>query len=238
MKAARFIARVRRDVRRMVAAWTGEYQYTIDQVLENMIKRANELNLRLTAPEERDQARLHDHAHRADDELPAQRPASGRAVDPDAWLTRDGHSPARFSRSRPRYDIRHALARPFQSRRHARPHPCRARRLAVRRPRPRRATVRADGLHRLARRLSRAGRPADRRVAGVAVRLAAAGADRRHLRPPAERLEGARGRDRLGGRGDEEGRPRERAHRAGEGAALGARPGERRDRRAAPSTRW
>ena len=34
MKAARFIARVRKDVRRMVAAWTGEYQYTIDQVLE------------------------------------------------------------------------------------------------------------------------------------------------------------------------------------------------------------
>ena len=49
MKAARFIARVRKDVRRMVAAWTGEYQYTIDQVLENMIKRANELNLRLAA---------------------------------------------------------------------------------------------------------------------------------------------------------------------------------------------
>ena len=40
MKAARFIARVRREVRRMVAAWTGEYQYTIDQVLENMIRRA------------------------------------------------------------------------------------------------------------------------------------------------------------------------------------------------------
>jgi Putative zinc-binding metallo-peptidase len=52
MKAARFIARVRRDVRRRVAAWTGEYQYTIDQVLESMIRRANELNLRLTAPEE------------------------------------------------------------------------------------------------------------------------------------------------------------------------------------------
>src|SRR5689334_740681 len=47
MKAARFIARVRRDVRRMVASWTGEYQYTIDQVLEAMLKRANELNLRL-----------------------------------------------------------------------------------------------------------------------------------------------------------------------------------------------
>jgi hypothetical protein len=53
MKAARFIARVRRDVRRMVAGWTGEYQYTIDQVIEAMIKRANELNLRLAAPEDR-----------------------------------------------------------------------------------------------------------------------------------------------------------------------------------------
>jgi hypothetical protein len=53
MKAARFIARVRRDVRRMVANGTGEYQYTIDQVIEAMTKRANDLNLRLTMPEER-----------------------------------------------------------------------------------------------------------------------------------------------------------------------------------------
>jgi len=53
MKAARFIARIRRDVRRMVASWTGEYQYTIDQVIENMMRRANELNLRLPGPEER-----------------------------------------------------------------------------------------------------------------------------------------------------------------------------------------
>ena len=36
----------------MVAAGTGEYQYTIDQVLENMIKRANEINLRLKRPED------------------------------------------------------------------------------------------------------------------------------------------------------------------------------------------
>jgi hypothetical protein len=52
IKAARFIARVRREVRRMVAEWTGEYQYTIDQVIEDMMKRANELNLRLKHPEE------------------------------------------------------------------------------------------------------------------------------------------------------------------------------------------
>jgi hypothetical protein len=56
MKAARFIARVRRHARRMVAEWTGEYQYTIDQVIEDMLKRANELNLRLREPEE--QAKL------------------------------------------------------------------------------------------------------------------------------------------------------------------------------------
>jgi hypothetical protein len=52
IKGARFIARVRRDVRRMVAEWTGEYQYTIDQVIEDMIKRAAELNLRLKTTEE------------------------------------------------------------------------------------------------------------------------------------------------------------------------------------------
>jgi hypothetical protein len=52
MKAARFIARIRKDVRRMIASGTGEYQYTIDQVIENMIARANELNLRLAGPEE------------------------------------------------------------------------------------------------------------------------------------------------------------------------------------------
>jgi hypothetical protein len=51
IKAARFIARVRKDVRRMVSEWTGEYQYTIDQVLESMIRRANELNLRLRRDE-------------------------------------------------------------------------------------------------------------------------------------------------------------------------------------------
>jgi hypothetical protein len=52
MKAARFIARVRREVRRMVAEWTGEYQYTIDRVIENMINRSNELNLRLRGEED------------------------------------------------------------------------------------------------------------------------------------------------------------------------------------------
>ena len=52
-KASRFIQRFRREVRRMVAAWAGSYQYTIDQVLGSMIKRADELDLRLKYPEDR-----------------------------------------------------------------------------------------------------------------------------------------------------------------------------------------
>ena len=53
--AAQFIARIRRPLRRLVAGWTGIYQYTIDQVLEDMIERCRELKLRLAVPE--DQAR-------------------------------------------------------------------------------------------------------------------------------------------------------------------------------------
>jgi hypothetical protein len=52
MPASQFIARVRRQVRRSVAGWTGIYQYTIDQVLEDMISRCRELKLRLAVPEE------------------------------------------------------------------------------------------------------------------------------------------------------------------------------------------
>ncbi len=54
--AASFLNRIRKEVRRKVADWTGEYQYTIDQVLESMISRCRELNLRLAVPE--DQAKL------------------------------------------------------------------------------------------------------------------------------------------------------------------------------------
>jgi len=50
--AAQFIARIRRPVRRVVASWTGIYQYTIDQVLEDMIARCRELKLRLAGSEE------------------------------------------------------------------------------------------------------------------------------------------------------------------------------------------
>jgi hypothetical protein len=50
--AAQFIARIRRPTRRLVASWTGIYQYTIDQVLEEMIARSRELKLRLAVPED------------------------------------------------------------------------------------------------------------------------------------------------------------------------------------------
>ncbi|MBX3303250.1 MAG: putative zinc-binding metallopeptidase [Nitrospira sp.] len=54
--AASFLNRFRREVRRKVASWTGEYQYTIDQVLEDMIRRCRELDLRVPVAEE--QAKL------------------------------------------------------------------------------------------------------------------------------------------------------------------------------------
>jgi hypothetical protein len=52
-KASRFIYRIRRDVRRLVAEWAGSYQYTIDQVIADMTRRCDELNLRLKYPEDR-----------------------------------------------------------------------------------------------------------------------------------------------------------------------------------------
>ena len=51
--AAKFLTRVRRDVRRLVARWTGEYQYRIDQVLNDMIARCEVLELHLATPEDR-----------------------------------------------------------------------------------------------------------------------------------------------------------------------------------------
>jgi len=50
--AAQFIGRIRKATRRAVASWTGIYQYTIDQVIEDMIARSRELKLRLAVPEE------------------------------------------------------------------------------------------------------------------------------------------------------------------------------------------
>jgi hypothetical protein len=49
--AAGFLRRVRPDLRRVVSRWTGEYQYSIDQVLNEMIVRCRELKLRLVRTE-------------------------------------------------------------------------------------------------------------------------------------------------------------------------------------------
>ena len=51
MSAARFVRRIRREVRGTVASFTDSYQYTIDQLLEKIIERCRELNLRLTDSE-------------------------------------------------------------------------------------------------------------------------------------------------------------------------------------------
>jgi hypothetical protein len=50
--AARFVRRIRKDVRGTVASFTDSYQYTIDQLIEKIIERCRELNLRLTESEE------------------------------------------------------------------------------------------------------------------------------------------------------------------------------------------
>jgi hypothetical protein len=52
LSAARFVRRIRHEVRSTVASFTDSYQYTIDQVLENIIERCRELNLRLMDSEE------------------------------------------------------------------------------------------------------------------------------------------------------------------------------------------
>lgn len=53
--AAAFLSRVRKEVRRRVARFTGEKQYTIDRLIENIIKRCQETGLRLAGPEDRAQ---------------------------------------------------------------------------------------------------------------------------------------------------------------------------------------
>jgi Putative zinc-binding metallo-peptidase len=50
--AARFVRKIRKEVRSTVASFTDSYQYTIDQLLETIILRCREQNLRLTDSEE------------------------------------------------------------------------------------------------------------------------------------------------------------------------------------------
>lgn len=52
MTAAAFIRRTRTELRKTVSKWTGEYQYTIDQVLSEMLERCREMRLRLSQPAE------------------------------------------------------------------------------------------------------------------------------------------------------------------------------------------
>ena len=49
--ASAFIRHNRARVRQMVARWTGEYQLTLDALLDDMIVRCRELNLRAVGPE-------------------------------------------------------------------------------------------------------------------------------------------------------------------------------------------
>jgi hypothetical protein len=50
--AASLIRRRRRLIRGTVSRWTGAYQYTIDKVLDAIMHRCSELNLRITSDEE------------------------------------------------------------------------------------------------------------------------------------------------------------------------------------------
>ena len=45
--AAAFLNKIRGELRRSKAKWTGEYSYTIDQVVQEMIERRRRLQLRL-----------------------------------------------------------------------------------------------------------------------------------------------------------------------------------------------
>lgn len=49
--AATFLNRIRPELRRSISKWTGEYQYTIDQVLSEMIERCREMKLKLRGSE-------------------------------------------------------------------------------------------------------------------------------------------------------------------------------------------
>jgi hypothetical protein len=51
--ASRFIRRNSAEIRKLVSNWTGEYQFTLEQVLKDMIGRSRELKLRAPGPERR-----------------------------------------------------------------------------------------------------------------------------------------------------------------------------------------
>lgn len=49
--AAAFLRRVRGEIRRLVSKWTGQYEYTLDQVLKDMITRCRDLKLHVAGSE-------------------------------------------------------------------------------------------------------------------------------------------------------------------------------------------
>lgn len=51
--ASHFIRRNATEIRGLVSNWTGEYQFTLEQVLKDMIGRSRELKLRAAGPERR-----------------------------------------------------------------------------------------------------------------------------------------------------------------------------------------
>ena len=51
--ASRFLRRNSAEIRKLVSNWTGEYQFTLEQVLKDMIGRSRELKLRAAGPERR-----------------------------------------------------------------------------------------------------------------------------------------------------------------------------------------
>jgi hypothetical protein len=51
--AARFLRRHRREIRELVSRWTGEYRFTLDHVLKEIIGRCRELGLRARGRERR-----------------------------------------------------------------------------------------------------------------------------------------------------------------------------------------
>lgn len=51
-RAPDFLATVQKEVRHSVGRWTGAFQYTIDQILKDMIARSRELDLHLRASED------------------------------------------------------------------------------------------------------------------------------------------------------------------------------------------
>jgi hypothetical protein len=51
LPAATFIRRYRTAIRKLVSRWSGEHELTVESVIDEMIRRARELDLRLSAPE-------------------------------------------------------------------------------------------------------------------------------------------------------------------------------------------